>query len=182
LGGSDSAIVDPAGGCLAGIISIDEHFPVKAARIAFLMGKTDMENCYQQADLKRSVPDLLLMAQGHKKALLLPVCIGCCIGFIVIIGCLSVHIGGVTYNGTDLVVTVDHDKPAGEAYIQITVYQIQNLSQYEYTSSSMPFFLDNGTNQVYIPCSLDPGDYKIYVYVIENERRETALIRDISVL
>jgi hypothetical protein len=41
--------------------------------------------------------------------------------------------------------------------------------------------LETGDNTVLIPAPLAPGNYKLKMYLIQNDERKTAVIRDIVV-
>jgi hypothetical protein len=95
--------------------------------------------------------------------------------------CISVGIGEVSYKDGDLVAVIKNSGEPADAYIQITVYRIQDLHQQEFMVVSSPVRLNNGENAVSIPAQLGPGNYKLYVYCIQDGERKTAVIRDIVV-
>ena len=97
-------------------------------------------------------------------------------------GCTTTNIGDVSYAGKNLTATISSDGPFSNAtYIQVTVYRTTGLSQQEYTVTSTPVSLVKGMNTVTIPVALEPGSYKLNVYLIRNGQRSSAVIRDIGV-
>jgi len=96
-------------------------------------------------------------------------------------GCSTTTIGDVSYAAKNLTAIITSGGPPSDAYIQVTVYRTTGLSQQEYTVVSTPVSLTNGTNRVTVPADLEPGNYKLYVYLIRNGERSSAVIRDIGV-
>ena len=96
-------------------------------------------------------------------------------------GCTSNAIGDVSYSNGTIIVPVTCTGNPGEAFVQVTVYEIVDFSQQELTSSQVPVTLRQGSNEVLVPAPLPPGTYKLYVYVLTPDNRQTATIRDIVV-
>ena len=65
--------------------------------------------------------------------------------------------------------------------MQVTIYQVTGLSQQEQSFVMHPVSLNNGDNKVFIPLHLQPGTYKLNMYLIQDGERKTAVIRDIVV-
>ena len=61
------------------------------------------------------------------------------------------------------------------------MYRIQDLHQQEFAVIEGPVALREGENTISFPAQIGPGQYKLYVYVIQNGERKTAIIRDIVV-
>jgi hypothetical protein len=96
-------------------------------------------------------------------------------------GCTSATVGDVKYrNGTILVPVTNTGEP-GEAYVQLTVYGVRDLRQQELTWFQEPVVLRRGGNTVVVRGDLPPGSYKLYIYVVKDGERKTAVIRDIEV-
>ncbi len=95
--------------------------------------------------------------------------------------CISTTIGDVAYAGAGLSLSVSHDGGLSEGYVQVTVYQIQGNRQDERHVWYAPLALQQGQNTVFIPGMLEPGQYKLYIYLIQNGERKAAAIRDITV-
>ena len=100
---------------------------------------------------------------------------------LLVCGCISVSVGDVSYgNGTLAIRVMDNAGPF-DGYIQVTVYRIQNLHQQEFAVIEGPVTLNEGENTLFFPAQIGPGQYKLYVYLIQNGERKTAVIRDIVV-
>jgi hypothetical protein len=95
--------------------------------------------------------------------------------------CVSTTIGEVTYAGGGLSFSVSHAGAPSEGYVQATVYEIKNNQQVETGALYAPLALQQGDNTAFIPGTLKPGQYKLYIYLIQNGERKTAAIRDIVV-
>jgi len=96
-------------------------------------------------------------------------------------GCLSTGVGDAWYGNNSIKVNISHTGEPADVNVQVTVYQIANLKQEMYTIVDTPTRLANGENTVVVPVQLSPGSYKLYVYVLGNGDRKTAVIRDITV-
>jgi hypothetical protein len=103
--------------------------------------------------------------------------------FLVLIsaGCMTVGVGDVIYTGSELLVSITNTGDPSEAHIQVTVYEVKDLRQHEIAVLSSPAMLGNGPNTIAVPGQIEPGQYKLYIYVIQNGSRKTAVIRDIVV-
>ena len=95
--------------------------------------------------------------------------------------CVSTTIGEVAYSGGGLSLSVSHTGEPSEGYVQVTVYEIKNNQQEERTTLYAPLNLQQGANTAFINGTLEPGQYKLYIYLIQNGERKTAAIRDIVV-
>ncbi len=104
-----------------------------------------------------------------------------CIFFILACGCTSLAVGDAAWKEGALSIHVSNNGDPVEAGIQVRVYQIDGLNQKELTNTGIPVTLARGDNTVNIPVSLEPGTYKLYVYVTINSERQTASIKDLVV-
>jgi hypothetical protein len=96
-------------------------------------------------------------------------------------GCTSSSIGDAAYrNGTLMVSVVNQGEPT-DAFVQVTVYEIRDLHQEKSDVLQVPVTLRRGPNEVSIQKTLPPGRYKLYVYLLKPDERQTATIRDIVV-
>jgi len=95
--------------------------------------------------------------------------------------CVSTTFGEVTYYGGGLTLPVSHTGEPSEGYIQVTVYAIKDNQQVETDVFYAPLALQQGDTTAFIPGMLEPGQYKLYIYLIQNGERKTAAIRDIVV-
>jgi hypothetical protein len=96
-------------------------------------------------------------------------------------GCTSLAVNTVGYNRGNLSVSVTNNGNPVDAGIQVRIFQVNGLSQQEREVTGTPVHLDQGTGLIEIPVQLDPGSYKLYVYLTINGERQTAVIRDIVV-
>ena len=96
-------------------------------------------------------------------------------------GCTSLSIGTVAYGNGNLTVEISGPATPQDTGVQVTVYTVDEYSQHELLSTGTTVTLGGGENTVEIPAQLAPGRYKIYVYLISDGERETAVIRDITV-
>ncbi len=96
-------------------------------------------------------------------------------------GCTSVAVGDVTYDDGALLIALTNDGSGGDAFVQVTVYKLEDLHQEKLMVVLEPVVLHTGENIARVPVALAPGDYKIYIYILKPDERETATIRDIRV-
>jgi hypothetical protein len=109
----------------------------------------------------------------------------CTLFFVILLcaGCISVNTGDISYRNRSVIVQItntDTGKPA-QVTVQVTAYRIQDLHQQLYTTSDAPATILNGEMDVAVPIDLEPGTYKLYIHVISDGDRKTAVIRDITV-
>ena len=95
--------------------------------------------------------------------------------------CVSTTIGEAAYSGSGLSLSLSHTGEPSEGYVQVTVYEIKDNQQEETDVFYAPLALQQGDTTAFIPGTLDPGQYKLYIYLIQNGERKTAAIRDIVV-
>ena len=111
---------------------------------------------------------------------------GLLIGFVLVLlflaaGCTSLSVGNVSYGAGNLSVTIaGAGTPAGTG-VQVRVYQLDEFEQHELLTTGTTATLSGTETTVAIPMHLDPGRYKIFVYLTTGGQREAAVIRDISV-
>jgi len=108
----------------------------------------------------------------------------CCLALLMAVllaGCISVNIGEARYSDGGVTVLISNTGEPTDAYIQITVYAIKELHQTEVAVFNTSVALQKGENSVVVPGQLEPGNYKLYVYLIQNHERRAAVIRDIVV-
>jgi hypothetical protein len=109
--------------------------------------------------------------------------VGCAILILVLLsaGCTSTTIGDVVYKNDTLDVSITNNGAQGDAFVQVTVYEIRNFHQQKWAVYQEPVILEHGLNRVIVPTTLPTGTYKLYVYVLKTDDRQTATIRDIVV-
>jgi len=96
-------------------------------------------------------------------------------------GCTSTTVGNTWYENHSLRTTISHTGEPADLTVQVTVYRIDSMSQEFYTMLSTPVSLSQGDTLVTISKELPPGSYKLFVYVLGDNDRKTAVIRDITV-
>jgi hypothetical protein len=96
-------------------------------------------------------------------------------------GCTSVGIGDAGYTNNTLSLTITNAGGPSGGYVQVTVYEIRDARQEETDVFYAPLALQQGENTALIPGTLLPGQYKLYIYLIQNGERKAAAIRDIVV-
>ena len=96
-------------------------------------------------------------------------------------GCTSTTVGDTWYENQSIRTTISHTGEPADLTVQVTVYRIDIMSQEFTTVLSTPVSLPQGNTLVTIPRELPPGSYKLYVYVLGDNDRKTAVIRDITV-
>jgi hypothetical protein len=104
-----------------------------------------------------------------------------CIILVLSAGCTSLAIGDVTPTDQGMKVHVTNSGDPINAGIQVRVFRIHDLAQQELTNTGVTVTLNQGENVVNVPVRLEPGTYKLYVYVTMNGERKTASIKDIVV-
>jgi hypothetical protein len=101
--------------------------------------------------------------------------------FSVACGCVSSSIGDVKFTNGGIATIISNPGQPTNAFVQVTIYEVDGLSQKEQSFVMHPVNLANGDNNVFIPLNLKPGKYKLNIYLIQNGERKTAVIRDIVV-
>lgn len=95
--------------------------------------------------------------------------------------CVSTTIGEVAYSAGGLAIPFSHEGAPSEGYVQVTVYEVKDNLQEETDVFYAPLALRPGENSVLVPGTLEPGRYKLYIYLIQNGERKAATIRDLVV-
>lgn len=101
--------------------------------------------------------------------------------FIVCAGCASLAVGDVSLSQDNLSVHITNPGEPVDAGVQVRVSRIQDMVQKEVANTVVSAKLARGENAVSIPLRLDPGTYKLWVYIIINNERNTATIKDLVV-
>jgi hypothetical protein len=101
--------------------------------------------------------------------------------FLVTAGCISLSVGNISYGNDNLTVAVAGPGTPQVIYVQVRVFTLDQFEQQDLLTTGISANLTGAETNVTIPMHLDPGRYKMYVYVFQNGERETAVIRDITV-
>jgi hypothetical protein len=96
-------------------------------------------------------------------------------------GCTTLDIGHAGYANDTVSFTVTNTGEPSGVFVQVTVYEIKNNRQEETGVFSAPLSLQEGENTALVSGTLKPGQYKLYIYLIQNGERKAAAIRDIVV-
>jgi hypothetical protein len=104
-----------------------------------------------------------------------------CVLLVVLSGCVSTEVGDASYQNNGIQVNVNSSSDMPDAFMQVTIYEVKGLQQQESLFITSPVNLTKGENKVFFPTPLQPGTYKLRIYLIHNGERKTAVIRDIVV-
>jgi hypothetical protein len=96
-------------------------------------------------------------------------------------GCSTLSVGDVSYGNGNLSVAVAGTGAPENIGVQVRVFAIDDFGQHELMTTGTTTPIAGKENIIGIPVSLKPGKYKLYVYLIRDGERETAVIRDIVV-
>jgi hypothetical protein len=112
-----------------------------------------------------------------------PVLAGCIVLVVLasFAGCTGTSVGDVGYSNHSLLVNISNSGDPAAVHIQATVYRITGAEQKISVITGTDATLEAGLNRVVVPVELEPGQYKLYVYVLSNGNRKNAVIRDIMV-
>jgi len=95
-------------------------------------------------------------------------------------GCTSPAIDEARYEKGGISVRRTRSRDVVDASRQVTLCQIRDLHQTGYAIVNTPT-LKTGNNEINLPAPLEPGGYKLSIYLIQNGERKSAVIRDIVV-
>ena len=108
-------------------------------------------------------------------------CCVLCILLALCSGCTTLSVGNVSSSKDNLTIQVSNAGSSVDAGVQVRVYEIQGMLQEELIVTGVPATLKKGENTVSVPLHLDPGSYKLYIYVTINNERQTASIKDLVI-
>lgn len=106
---------------------------------------------------------------------------GILLAILIFSGCTAIGIGNAEYANNTITLPITNTGDPSEGYIQVTVYEITHNQQKETDVFYAPLALQQGENTAKIPGTLKPGQYKLYIYLIQNGERTASTIRDIVV-
>jgi hypothetical protein len=107
--------------------------------------------------------------------LLLLFCSGACAG------CLESNFKNVVYAQDVLTIQATNDGPATPAVLQVTIVETGQLPQKEIAKLVKDVTFAQGDNTFTLPTHLEPGNYKLYIYITVGNDRRVSVIRDLSV-
>lgn len=100
---------------------------------------------------------------------------------VVSAGCLSYSIGTVAYDGNAVHVSVENNGDARDAAMQITVFDLSGFKQVEIHKIVRSVHLSPGTNDVAFDVALEPGSYRLFIYMMQDGERLGCVIEDLEV-
>ncbi len=96
-------------------------------------------------------------------------------------GCMTASVEEVTYRQNSLYISATNQDPTVQAVLQVTVFRVENLEQTEIFRQAEFIQFESGTHEYRMPVTLDPGTYKLYIYITVNGDSVARVIRDIVV-
>ncbi|MDH7593842.1 MAG: hypothetical protein QHG99_05750 [Methanomicrobiales archaeon] len=96
-------------------------------------------------------------------------------------GCVSASIGQVRYHNQTLLIQATNEDVTQQAVLQVTVDQIRNFHQYNVFRRADFIEFKSGAAEYGIPVTLEPGNYKVYIYIIVDGDSKARVIRDLTV-
>lgn len=99
----------------------------------------------------------------------------------VIPGCMTTEFGDISYTPGALHMNVSGAENRTDAVLQVTIYALQDLQQQEVYKHADYVSVTKGQNTFTEPVSLEPGSYRVYLYLTYGNERKAAVIRDLRV-
>ncbi len=96
-------------------------------------------------------------------------------------GCMTASIGEVSYRPNSLYISATNQDPSVQGVLQVTIFRVENLEQSEIFRQAEFIQFESGTHEYRMPVSLNPGTYKVYIYITVNGDSKARVIRDIVV-
>ncbi|MDT8358382.1 MAG: hypothetical protein RQ758_07770 [Methanomicrobiaceae archaeon] len=100
---------------------------------------------------------------------------------IIVPGCLTYSFGDTVYGNDTLRVRVHNSGDAQRVTLQVTIFDTTDFEQKEVYKKAEYFTLEKGENEYTVPVHLEPGSYKVYLYIIVDDKRTNLEIRDLEV-
>lgn len=118
---------------------------------------------------------------GNRINVKVPLLIFALAALVLCCGCLTYSFGVVEYNDGNLDIEISNNGELKEVAVQVTVFDLSGFRQIETGRYVNSVVLNPGENNYSLPIELDEGSYKVYLYVLEDGRRSSAVIRNIEV-
>jgi hypothetical protein len=96
-------------------------------------------------------------------------------------GCLTYSFGDVAYDDDLLRVQVTNEGDARQVVLQVTIFETKDFNQTELYRKAEFYDLKKGENEYRVPIHLEPGSYKLYLYVTIDGTPVVREIRNIEV-
>lgn len=103
------------------------------------------------------------------------------IGLSIACGCTTASIGNVRYQDGRLFIRATNDNPTTLAVLQVSVDQIKDFQQSNVFRKAEYIEFRSGTSEYEVPVSLEPGSYKVYIYIYVDGDSKARVIRDLVV-
>jgi hypothetical protein len=100
---------------------------------------------------------------------------------IIVPGCLTYSFGDIVYGNDTLQVRVSNSGESQRVTLQVTIFDTTEFEQREVYKKAEYYTLEKGENEYTVPIHLEPGSYKVYLYIIVNDKRTNLEIRDLEV-
>lgn len=96
-------------------------------------------------------------------------------------GCVSASIGHVRYHDQALLIQATNEEATQQAVLQVTIDQIRDFHQSNVFRKADFIEFKSGTAEYKVPVTLEPGSYKVYIYIIVDGDSKARVIRDLTV-
>ncbi|WP_148208201.1 hypothetical protein [Methanosphaerula palustris] len=94
---------------------------------------------------------------------------------------MTTEFGTISYTPGALHLNVSGAENRTDAVLQVTVYALQDLQQQEIYKQADYISVKKGENSYTESMTLDPGSYRVYLYLTYGNERKAAVIRDLKV-
>ncbi|HZD42454.1 MAG TPA: hypothetical protein VE134_00200 [Methanomicrobiales archaeon] len=101
--------------------------------------------------------------------------------FGILAGCVESSFGDVSYDGKVFHIAATNGESPVDAVLQVTAFRVGDLNQEKAFENVSVVRFEQGSNTYTVPADLQPGDYKLYVYLTIGNERKASVIRDIVV-
>lgn len=121
---------------------------------------------------------IMSLCKVKMKVAFLPVVV---IAAVLCCGCLTYSFGDVAYDDGSLDIEIINDGEPKDVSVQVTVFDLADFRQVEIGRYINYVSLETGDNSYSLPVELENGNYKLYLYILDDGRRSSAVIKDIEV-
>lgn len=100
-------------------------------------------------------------------------------------GCVSVEISDPVYTNGNLTTVMEYHGETRDVWVQNTVYKLDGITSEKVETVILPYTFSEGAQIIELPFELEPGSYKVNIYVLgrdENSDRIAAIIRNFEVV
>ncbi len=104
-----------------------------------------------------------------------------CGAFLFAAGCTAASVGYIRYRDGVLYIEATNEGPATQAVLQVKIDQIKNFSQSEIFKKADFIDFASGTREYQVHIPLEPGRYKVYIYIIVDGDSKARVVRDLTI-